>query len=132
MALRWKERRVRFREHSIERQHRGYIAHRLHFGIGDVTGERDHEAHIDSAPCVFNRAGEAMEDAAQAGGAPGFVDDLQAIGPGVAAVDDDGELGRAGLVELAPEDLLLHLARRVVVVIVEANLAPGDYARMFR
>ena len=46
---------------------------------------------------VFERAGEAMENAAEAGGLPVLLDLREAIVPGVAAMDDDGELGFARL-----------------------------------
>ena len=63
-------------------------------------------------------------------GLPDFFDELQAIGPGVAAVDDDGEFCFASESHLLAKDFVLHFARRMIVEIVEADLAPGDYFGM--
>ena len=65
-------------------------------------------------------------------GAPFFFQDGEAVVPGVAAVDDDGQLRGAGLLELAAKNWLLRFGRRFFVVIVEAHFAPGDHFGIFR
>ena len=65
-------------------------------------------------------------------GASAASSDAEAIGPGIAAMDDDGQFRGACERHLVAEDLLLHFARRVIVEIVEADFAPGDYFRMLR
>ena len=45
-------------------------------------------------------------------------------------MDHHRQLRGARLLKLAPKDLLLHVARRMIVVIVEAHFAPGDHARI--
>ncbi len=72
------------------------------------------------------RAGETVEDAAEAGGLPDFFEEAEAIGPGIAAMDDDGEFGGVGELHLLAEDAFLDVARGVIVEIVEADFAPGD------
>ena len=47
-------------------------------------------------------------------------------------MNDDRQLRVARLPELPPEDALLHVARRVIVVVVEAHFAPPDHPRMPR
>ncbi len=65
-------------------------------------------------------------------GAPIAFEDCEAIVPGVAAMDHDRELCRARLLELAAENALLHVARRLflVVMVIEPHLAPRDHARV--
>ena len=61
-----------------------------------------------------------------------LLEDEKKIVPGVggfvgpAAVDEDGPLARGGNLELADEALALHVARRALVVVVEADFAAGD------
>ena len=49
--------------------------------------------------------------------------DAERIGVRLARVDDHRQIERARQFELKAEDLLLHLARRKIIVIIEANLA---------
>ena len=46
-------------------------------------------------------------------------------------MNDDRQLRRLGLIELAAEYALLQIGRHVIVVVVESHLAPADDARMF-
>ena len=108
----------------------GYVADGLGFRIGYVGGEGDEKTHVEAAARFVEGAGEAVEDAAQAGGAPVALDYFQTIGPGFAAVDYYWQLGGSGLFELAAEYSLLKFGRYVVVVIIEAHLAPGYYSRV--
>ena len=84
------------------------------------------------------RAGEAMQDAAQAAGSPVLADERQAVVPGVltvvgrAAVNDDGQLGRFCQFHLLQEDSFLHVSWRVIVKVVQSDLAPGDDSGMAR
>src|SRR5882762_11269505 len=61
-----------------------------------------------------------------------FADHREAIVPGVfsvirgPAVNDDGQLGWASEFHLPNEDRFLHIARRVIVKVVEPDFAPGD------
>jgi hypothetical protein len=54
---------------------------------------------------------------------PLLLQDARRVLLGLARVDDDGAAHVTREPDLAPEDLLLHVARRVVVVVVEAHLA---------
>ena len=47
-------------------------------------------------------------------------------------MDHDRQLGRARQFHLPQEYLLLQLARRMVVEIIEADLAPGNHLGPFR
>jgi len=72
-----------------------------------------------------------MQDAADTCGAPDLFDEREAIGPGVATVNDDGEFGVASERHLVAEYLVLDVARRVIVIIIQTNFAPSDYFGTF-
>ncbi len=61
--------------------------------------------------------------------APGLAEDSQRVVFRLAGVDDHGQIARPGHAQLRPEHGLLHLARREVVVIVEADLTHGPCVR---
>src|SRR5690348_9261909 len=104
-----------------------------HFRIGDVARKRDEEAEFKPALRVSERAGEAMKNAAEIRAAPVFfVENAQAIPPCVAAMNHDGQARSAGERKLAAKNILLHVARRMIVKIVEADFAPREHARMLR
>src|SRR5260370_35854867 len=67
-----------------------------------------------------------MENPTQTSWSPVFFDHIQTIGPGIAAMDDDRQscLLRKG--HLVAEDAVLRGGWRVIVVVDETNLAPGD------
>ena len=52
--------------------------------------------------------------------------------PGVATVDDDGQIELARELQLTDQDLPLHVARRMVVVIIESDFANRHQLRMRR
>ena len=47
-------------------------------------------------------------------------------------MNDDRQLGGACHLHLLNENALLHVARRMVVVVIEADLAPGDHLGFVR
>ena len=49
-----------------------------------------------------------------------------------AAVNDDRQLGGARHLHLLDEYTLLHVAGRVIIAVVETDLAPGDHLRIAR
>jgi hypothetical protein len=73
-----------------------------------------------------------MHDASEAGGSPVLAEDGEEVVPGVVAVlagtavDEDGELGGGGKLELLAENALLNVSRGVIVVVVESDFADGD------
>src|SRR5262249_25180626 len=77
-------------------------------------------------------AGEAVQDAAQTTGRPVFAKYVDGVIPGVltlvrgARMNSDGRPRGAGLLHLPAKDLFVPLARRVVVKIIQADLAPGQ------
>src|SRR5260370_18655478 len=73
-----------------------------------------------------------MKDPAQPRRAPVLLENRQAIAPRFAAVDDDGKLCLGGKRELLSKDALLDVAWRKIVVVIEANLAPGNHAFILR
>src|ERR1700730_15124233 len=73
-----------------------------------------------------------MENSAKARRAPVLIEKHEAIRPSFAAVNDDGTAGAARDLELLSKDTLLNVARRMVVVIIEADFTQGEKFRMLR
>jgi len=113
---------------AVEGELAGYVAQVLGLRVGHVAGEGNEEAHVQAAPGLLERARKAMEDSGQARASPCVVQDREAIVPGVAAMNDHGLLRGARQRELPAKDSLLHVARGMVVVIIEAHFAPSDHA----
>src|ERR1700693_5964048 len=90
-ALWCQERSVRLNQNVRQRQSLRNVAQMLRFRIGRIARKRNHEAHVEHTLRVFERAGEAVQDAAKSGTAPMLVEHVQRVGPCVAAVDDDRE-----------------------------------------
>src|ERR1700686_1355048 len=120
VGLRSQEGRVGLDQDAIKRNFSGDVADVLSLRISGVTGKGNHEAGVKSTTGLLNRAGETMHDAAESCRAPNLLDDREAIGPGVATVDDDGEFGVAGERHLVAEYLVLDVAWGVVVKIIQS------------
>ncbi len=73
-----------------------------------------------------------MQNAAEAGWPPVFLDHVQAIGPGITAMNDNRQLGLLCKRHLIAKHFLLHIARRMIVVVVKTDLAPGNNFGMLR
>ncbi len=73
-----------------------------------------------------------MEDSAKAGGAPVLIENGKAIGPGLTAMNNDRTARIARRLELLDEDSLLNFARRMIVVIIEADFAPSEKFGLLR
>src|SRR3990172_6376408 len=84
---------------------------------GNVSRKGNQEAPGERPAGRLRRAAEAVQDAAEARAGPLVAENLQAIVPGFAAVDDDRELPGAGALELPAEDRLLDVARGGVGVV---------------
>ena len=127
---------IGFEKEAVERDHGGSVLNVGGLGVGEVSGEGEDEAEIERGASLGEVSGEAVHDAAEAGCGPLLVEDGEKIVPGVgavlagAAVDEDGKLDRGSQCELLAEDLLLRVAWGMVVVVVEADFADGDDARM--
>ncbi len=76
----------------------------------------------------LRRAAETVQDAAELAVGPLVFEEAKGVVPGLAAVNDDGQVKAAGALELLAEDLLLNVARRVVVMVVESDFTPGQQA----
>src|SRR5579883_340506 len=100
------------------------VAHCLRFGERQHAPERQVKSAVQSLAGFAGSAGEAVHDAFAR---PMPVQQAQGIVPRLAGMDDDGLRGLAREFELALKDLALHGARSEVVVVVQADLADGDY-----
>ena len=58
------------------------------------------------------------------------VEDLEGVVPGLACVDHQGQVPSVSETDLCTEDLGLDVARRVVIVVIEAGLADCDDLRV--
>ena len=83
------------------------------------------KSHVHSATRFVERAGEAMKNSAEAARLPVLFENREAVVPRIAAMNHDRALRGARLLELPPEDALLHVPRRVIVVVIEAHFAPA-------
>jgi hypothetical protein len=90
MRLRRQVRRIRLNHNSLERQSLRNLAKVLRFRIGQIPRKRNQEAHVHAAPRVFERAAEAVQNSADTRGFPMPFQQIQAIAPGIAAMNDDG------------------------------------------
>src|ERR1700730_2856197 len=73
-----------------------------------------------------------MQNAAEPCRTPDFLENVEAIGPRVAAVNDDRQLCVTGERKLVAKFAILNVTGRMIVKVVEADLAPGDHFRMLR
>src|SRR5439155_22174071 len=100
--------------------------------------KRNHETHIQSAFCMLPLTCEAMQDSAHARVSPMLLDQLETVFPSIVAiirwptVNHDRQLRGPGKFHLANENVLLHVPRRMIVVIVEPNFSPGNNLRFPR
>src|SRR5258706_287236 len=129
---------VGLNEDAVEWTVAGSIAIVLLFFFQAEDGIRDHEAEVERRLGVMQAASEAMQEASQPTRCPMLAQKCERVIPGIltivrgAAMDHDWLLRRSRKLYLAQEDLLLRLARRVIVKIVEPDLAPGNHLGMAR
>src|SRR5439155_19157211 len=93
--------------------------------------EGDVEPEIEACVGEGRSAGEAMQHAAEPATAV-IAKNADGVLVGFARVDDDGQIQFARELDLSAEDRLLHVARREVVVIIEADLADRARERRLR
>src|SRR5260370_22942800 len=73
-----------------------------------------------------------MQNTAKASWLPVFFDHIQTIEPGLAAMNDNRQLGLLRERHLVAENAVLHIARRMIIEIIETKLSPGDDLGMLR
>ena len=81
---------------------------------------------------VFGAGLVAAARAALSDGAPILFEEIEAIRPGIAAMDDYGQLRLGSQLHLLAEYALLHIARRMVIEIIESDFSVSDHARVLR
>src|SRR5207237_9979203 len=118
-------------EDAIGRRPRGDLVHALRALEGDDAGEREVEAELERALGEGSVLAEAVDDAADVAGAFGGEDVERVLGR-FARVDDDRLADLPREADEPREDGALHVARRVIVVVVESDLADGDDDRLAR
>ncbi len=127
---------VGFEEEAVEGDEGCGVPDVLRLGVAEVSGEGEDEAKIERGLGLGEVSGEAMHDSGEAGGSPVLAEDGEEVIPGIgavlagAAVDEDGKFDGGGELELLAEDALLHLSRRVVVMVVESDFSDGDDLRV--
>ncbi len=121
-------RAVGFDEEPVGRHAERHLAQLVGLLESHVARERDHEAEAEHFVRHPLPAAEAVHDAAQGTARRCRAKHLDRLFVRLARVDDDGQPRLARDPELTREDLALHVARRVVVMIVKPDLAPRDDA----
>src|SRR6185437_4348874 len=91
-ALRRQKGRIGFYENLVERQRGRCIAQMRHLWICDVRRKRNHEAHVHSLLGFSERSRETVKNSAKAARTPVLLENFQAIGPRIAAMNNDGQL----------------------------------------
>ena len=124
MRHRGQKRRIRFDEEPIGRAHFGGRTRLVGILEGDDATEREISTEVEHALRFFRSAREAMNHGS-------FRHSLgrQNVGrvvPGVTCVDDEREFESLRERDLFGEHLSLHVARRVVVEVVETAFAHRD------
>src|SRR5205085_9348757 len=126
----WREKRaIGFNEQPVERYAARDGAQRLGVLKRDVAGKRDQQTEFEGRFGQRPTAAEAVHDAAKFRPAPFSAQDRRRVYVSFARVNDHGQLRRTRQTQLPREDFALRFARRVVVMIIEANLAPSQHAR---
>ena len=149
------EGRVGLDQDAVGGREGGGLADRFGGRIGEVAGEGKIETQIQRPASLVDAAGEAVHDAGWGVGAarvrlPVFGEEGEEVVPGgvwtcgaefllgrrsrqlgCPAVDEDGLAGGSGDAELGEEGGVLDVGRGIFdVVVVEADLADGDAARV--
>ena len=125
LRLRRQKRAVRFQQQPVERNDCRRIAQILRLRIGQIAGEGDIPAEIQSSLRFLDGAAEAMEDADHSSSV--FLDDRESIGPRLATVNHHRQVASASDVELDDEGALLICGADFLPVIVEADLPDADH-----
>ena len=81
---------------------------------------------LEAFASCFWVACKTVHDAGQTGGFPVSAQDVNRVGPGVASMNDDGQVEFLRNRKLTAEHFALNVARRVVVVVIETSLADRD------
>src|SRR3990172_5076574 len=112
-------------QESIERQAARHLAKRGRVLESEDPRERDEESHLQGALGGLQIGGERMQDAPDLAH-PLLFENFQQIRFRLAVMDDDGKRELPRHPHLPAEDVALHLRRRQVVVVVEADLPYGE------
>ena len=118
-------RTIGFRQQAVEGNGKRRLAQVFRLLEGDVAGKRNQKSHVEKAARILTCPTEAVQDSAQARGAPVLVEDFGQVPPCVTTMDDHRQLKGARNLKLANENLLLNFPRRMVVEIIEPDLADG-------
>jgi hypothetical protein len=113
---------IGFAQNSIGRHERSHLAHILSFWKRNDPRKRDVHAECQGLFGERRRARKAMHHSAHR--AAGLLSqDSQRVVLSLAGMNDDGQIELAGEADLQPEDFLLDVPGREIVVIIEADLA---------
>src|SRR5208283_2741436 len=97
-----------------------------------LAGECNLDTEIERGLSVNDGSRETVQHATKSAGRPILADDVQQVIPSIltvvrrSAMNDDRQARRARHLHLLKKYALLHVARRVVVKVVEPDFAPGN------
>ena len=118
---------VGFNQQSVEWHHAHGLPQFDGPGEREDPGQREIEARRHRAFGHPRVAREAVEHARERAAGLGLGDQLQRVGLGLAGVDGHRQPTRLRQRQLRAEHGLLHVLRRKIVVVVEADLANGPH-----
>ena len=130
------EGRIRLNQHAVRRQLRRHISDGLGLGKGDIAGEGNEKVHVHRLLSMLILPGKTVQHPTQPRRAPMLIEKRQRIVPGIRAVgggpavNQDRQLVGRGNLHLLYENALLHFPRRMVVEIVQTNLADRHHFRL--
>ena len=135
MRHRREKRRIGLNEHAVERNHAGSVANVLRLGKGDVAGKGDHEAQIERRMCVSTVPVKQCRTPPNPARRPVLAIRRRESSHAFSLLSEGRQWMMMGSLAACAnssceEDPLLHVARRMIVKVVETDLAPGNDLRV--
>src|SRR5687768_2802002 len=118
MRHRREKRAVGFDEQTVEGHHAGHFVELRRTRKGNDAGQREVKSSVQGATGHRTISGKTVEY--PSGIARRLVQDAKRVFLGFPGVENDRKAPPAGEEQLQPENLLLHVARGEIVVVVEA------------
>src|SRR5207253_1798074 len=122
---------VGLHEDAVQGDRLGDVAQHRRVVESDDAGEREIKPQVQRVLCQPGVAREAVKDPADLAGLL-LLENRDRVFLGIARVDNDRQLELARKTYLLAKARALHVARGVVVVVVQPDLAVGDDAFGFR
>src|SRR6266705_4000752 len=93
-----------------------------------IAGKRNVETEVNCVAGHLQTAAEAVHDTTRFIAGEFLPKDVDRICVGFARMNQDRQLARSRQPQLSSEGFALHFARGMIVMIIEPDFSPGDYA----